>query len=387
MPHASSAAARPSRVHDGADRCPGVLRLHAAEDGALARVRLPGGRISSAQIGAIAEAARAGNGIVELTSRANLQIRGLPADAGERIAALLSGAGLLPSRGHELVRNVLASPLAGRHPGALAPTDAIVSALDDALCDEADLVALPGRFLFAVDDGSGLTLGARADVLLVARSGGAFALVLDGAATTLGVSPADAAALAVRAARAFLALAAESAARPWRIRDLGDGARAVVRALGGELLPAPSTGAGALRLDPGITGQNDGRMALTALPPLARLDPDALAALQVLAVRGDGELRLSPWRTLTLRDVAAADADALTRALTATGLVVSAGSGWTGLSACAGMGACTKALLDVRAIAATRAAVRDGSSPSEHWSACERRCGQPQGVEIGVAAA
>ncbi len=139
-------------------------------------------------------------------------------------------------------------------------------------------------------------------------------------------------------------------------------------------------------IEPGISDQNDGRVAVTALPPLARLDPDSLGSLRALAARAGGEVRLSPWRTLTLLDVERADAPALERALAAAGLVVSPDSGWTGLSACAGMGACSKALLDVRAIAATRAAVRDGSSPSEHWAGCERRCGQPQNVEIGVAA-
>jgi sulfite reductase beta subunit-like hemoprotein len=387
MPHPRSATARPTRAHGSADRCPGVLTLHSAEDGALARVRLPGGRITSDQLGSIADAARLGNGIVELTSRANLQVRGLPADAGEQIAAILTEAGLLPSRGQELVRNVLASPLAGRHLDALAPTDAIVAALDRALCDEDDLAALPGRFLFAVDDGSGLALASRADVALLARADGTFALVLDGSATDISAPPGGAAAVAVRAARAFLALAAESGARPWRIGDLDDGARAIAHLLGGGLLAASVPAAADVRLDPGIARQNDGRVAVTALPPLARLDPGSLVALRALAGRGDGELRLSPWRTLTLRDADGADGDALADALAAAGFVLSADSGWTGLSACAGLGACSQALLDVRAIAATRAAVRDGSSPTEHWAGCERRCGQPRGVEISVAGA
>ncbi len=189
MPDAGSAAARPIRVGGSADRCPGILTLHAAEDGRLARVRLPGGRIAAVQLEAVAVAARLGNGIVELTSRANLQIRGLTAESGERVAELLSDAGLLPSTRHELVRNVLASPLAGRHPRSLAPTDDIVAELDRTLCEDDELAALPGRFLFAVDDGSGVTRGSRADVALIAQASGEFALALDGAPTTITVSP------------------------------------------------------------------------------------------------------------------------------------------------------------------------------------------------------
>jgi precorrin-3B synthase len=365
-----------------------VIALHVAEDGGLARVRLPGGRISGHQLEAVAGAARLGNGIVELTSRANLQIRGLPPAAGERVAELLAASGLLPSAEHELVRNVLASPLAGRHQAALAATDEIVAELDRGLCDDAGLAGLSGRFLFAIDDGSGLTRGARADVALNAEAGGGgavFTLALAGIPTSIRVSPGNAASTALAAARAFRDLAPGSGADVWRIADLRDGPSAVAALLGGRT--AEDTGhAGARALEPGMAEQNDGRIAITALPPLARLDPGSIGSLRSLARRADGDVRLSPWRTLTLRDVPRTDADALARAVADAGFVVSADSGWTGLSACSGIGACSKALLDVRASATRRAAARDGSSPSEHWSACERRCGQPPRVALSIAA-
>jgi sulfite reductase beta subunit-like hemoprotein len=361
-----------------------VLKLHAAEDGGLARVRLPGGRVSANQLAAIAVAARLGSGIVELTSRANVQIRGLPEGAAEPVAGLLADAGLLPSSEHELVRNVLASPLGGRHPAARAATDAIVSELDRELCSDTVFADLPGRFLFAVDDGSGLALGAQADVELVAEDAQAFRLSLAGAGTSILVPPEHAAAAALKAARAFVELAARSGERPWRIAEVAGGPPAIAELLGGRIIAAEPHAS--VTLSPGLIVQNDGRVAVTALPPLARLDPESLESLRTLATRSGDELRLSPWRTLTLCDIDAVDGEPLARALEGAGLIVSPDSGWTGLSACAGMGACSKALLDVRAAASRRAAVRDGSSPREHWSACQRRCGQPRDAGLSIAA-
>src|SRR3954453_4608101 len=101
-------AAAPLRT--GADACPGALQTHAAADGGLARVRVPGGVLTAAQVRVLADAARElGDGHLEMTSRGNLQLRGLPdgaeADLGDRLAV----AGLLPSATHERVRNVLSS--------------------------------------------------------------------------------------------------------------------------------------------------------------------------------------------------------------------------------------------------------------------------------------
>jgi sulfite reductase beta subunit-like hemoprotein len=353
------------RARSEPDRCPGALSLHEAQDGRLARVRVPGGRLSAAQLAALGRAAQLGNGLVELTSRANVQIRGLPADADP--APLLRECGLLRSDAHDRVRNVIASPLAGRHPASLAPTDAVVEELDARLCADAELAALPGRFLFAVDDGSGLALGHTADVALVARDPETFVLALAGFATA--VETTSAAAVAVAAARAFLAARGEE----WRVTDLPDGPAALARRLGTcRAGPLARTRAA---LAPGWLEQRDGRHALTALAPLGRLDAGALAAF--------GEIRLSTERTITLVDQ---ETRAAERSLRALGLVTEDGSGWAGLSACAGLGRCAKARADVRAAAAARATARRPGAPREHWTACERRCGEPAGQPVTVSA-
>jgi sulfite reductase beta subunit-like hemoprotein len=377
MPRARCAA----EPRTAGDRCPGSLALHEAQDGRLARVRVPGGRLSAAQLAALARAATLGNGLVDLTSRANLQIRGLPGDAGERLAALLREAGLLPSEAHDRARNVIASPLAGRHPRALAATDGVVAELDRLVCADRSLAELPGRFLFAVDDGSGLPLGHTADVALVARDAETYVLALAGRATAATArTAASAAALAVDAAAAFLAARAAVGDPAWRIAELAVGPSGVARRLGTTLtgpLARPRTAA-----RPGWLDQRDGGRALTALVPLGRLERDALAALAALG----GEVRLSTERTITLVDLDPTPAARAERAVAVLGLVVEERSGWVGLTACAGLGRCGKARADVRAAAAARAAVRRPGAPREHWAACERRCGERAGQPVAVVA-
>jgi precorrin-3B synthase len=397
------APCRPER--DAArDRCPGAVVLHAAQDGLVARVRVPGGRLRPAQLAALAGAAARGNGLVELTSRANVQLRGLPEGAGADLAAVLRAAGLLPSLAHDRVRNLLASPLAGRHPDALADTDPVVAALDRAICADPALAALPGRFLFAVDDGSGLAAGHGADVTLVARDARSYALALGGRGTALAhaaglrdvhpgardaaaaglravpVGVPEAVATVVAAAAAFLAERSATGDRAWRIAELAGGASAVARRLRLTLTGAAPRVAPPLL--PGRLTQRDGRVAVTALVPLGRLDGDVLAALAGL---GDG-VRLGPGRTITLVDVEPAGASAAERALAGLGLVLERASGWVGLTACAGLGRCPRARLDVRAAAEARAAVRDPGAGAEHWAACERRCGERAGQPVAVAA-
>jgi sulfite reductase beta subunit-like hemoprotein len=415
-------------TRDRADRCPGALRLHEAADGWMARVRLPGGRVDAAGLESVADVARLGNGLVELTSRASLQIRGLPPGAAERAADRLRAGGLLPSIAHDRVRNVLASPVAGRHPRSLAATDGVVAALDCGLCADPALAGLPGRFLFAVQDGSATAGAQRADVTLVAERGAGFRLWLAGARTSLATTAHDAPRLALDAARAFLELRRRVGEGAWRVADVPGGAARLARLLGGVLEPGAEdeprplgiggvlepSGADAPRpshggvlevgaeaeprpshgvlgpggtdaprpLGIGVLAQLDGGCAITVLAPLGRVDRDVVRRLADLT----GEVRLSVARTLTIVDVPAGDVAAMTAQLAALGLVTAAGSGWHGLSACAGLGACSRARVDVRAAAAARARVRPVDAPAEHWSACERGCGRPVDVPVAVVA-
>lgn len=360
-----------------------MLRLHAAADGSLARVRLPGGRVSARGLRAIGRLAVRGNGLVELTSRASVQVRGLDAGDAAWAADVLFAAGLLPAPEHDRVRNVLAAPLDARRvlgaDAAVVDADAVLRGLDVALCADAELAALPGRFLFAVDD-AGAGLATTADVTL----GPDRTLWLAGVPTTLHADGAEPWSLMLDAARAFLSVAGEA----WRIADLDDGAVRIAEALGGALRdgapssavpPVPGAAVGA-------TDQADGRVALTVLAPLGRVPAEALEPLALLAERTGADARVGTGRTITLVDVRAADAGEVVAGLHALGFVTEAGSGWAGLTACAGLGACASAHVDVRAAAAERAVVRGDGAPREHWAACPRGCGAPSSAAIDVRA-
>src|SRR5215472_8465718 len=136
------------------DSCSIIPTVNAVRDGHVARIRLPGGYVSRAQWTALAAlAGELGDGGLDLTARGNVQLRGLPAAAGAALARRASSADLLPSGPHDRSRNITGSPLAGL--GGRPPLRRLVRALDAAIVADAVLAALPGRFLFAVDDGSG----------------------------------------------------------------------------------------------------------------------------------------------------------------------------------------------------------------------------------------
>ncbi|MGX2995792.1 cobalamin biosynthesis protein CobG [Streptomyces sp. JNUCC 64] len=378
---------------DGGDACPGALRLHSADDGALARVRLPGGVLTTAQADRLGAAAvRLGDGDLHLTSRGNVQLRGLAEGCGTELAAVLDAAGLLPSPAHERVRNVVASPLSGLDGRGHRPVGPWLRELDALLCADADTPALSGRFLFAVDDGRGDTAALEPDVTLLAGPGDtATVLIGTGAGrAALTVPAADGPRTAVLAARAFLAAArtarASGADRVWRITDLPGGPDAVRRALtavagqapatvtdhdltavagrapAASVHHAPTTAAGpAVTPVPGPPAPGALPGGVSVLVPLGRLTPSQWAALLRAAERSGGELRLTPWRGVVLPGAAPAEL----AELAAVGLVTGPGSAWDGVTACVGRPGCAKSLSDVRADATTVHTAPHGSTSAQ----------------------
>lgn len=392
---AAMSASAPSPRSQGAacarssgDACPGTLRLHRADDGALARVRIPGGVLTTAQAEALHEAAqRLGDGDVHLTSRGNAQLRGLSPDCGPELAGLLGAAALLPSERHERVRNIVASPLSGLDDRELPDVRPWLTELDRLVCRSESATALSGRFLFALDDGRGDVDALGADVTLVADGADAL-LRIGGTDTVLHVAGADAPRAALLAADTFL-----DAARPtgsWRVKDLPDDIRAALPARVARQLTGATTARSprprrAAPPPPGpVPAGRRNTVALAADVPLGRLAPAQWQVLTETARRCGGELRLTPWRGVVVPGAPAGLADELLAALDAAGLVTGPASPWTGVGACIGRPGCAKSLADVRADAA--AAVGPPGQLPVHWSGCERRCGHPHGTWVDVVA-
>ncbi|MER5893684.1 cobalamin biosynthesis protein CobG [Streptomyces sp. NPDC001876] len=370
----------------GGDACPGTLRLHRADDGALARVRLPGGVLTVARANALGEAAvRLGDGELHLTSRGNVQLRGLDPDCGAELAGLLGRAGLLPSERHERIRNIVASPLAGLDGLGAAEVEVWLAGLDRLLCGSDRATALSGRFLFALDDGRGDVDALGADLTLLARDDGDAMLRVGDTDTVLRIPASQGPRAALLAAEAFLDAAPDTGA--WRVKDLPCGAAALVddvvrrlrrtgTAVSEDRHPRPHAS-----LPPALGAVRGGRrdVALSVGVPLGRLDPDQWRLLS-----SAGELRLTPWRGVVVTGVAPDHADELLAALAEAGLITGPGSPWAGVGACIGRPGCAKSLADVRAEAG--AAVGPAGRLPVYWSGCERRCGHPHGEWIDVVA-
>ena len=353
------------------DACPGALQTHQAADGALARIRLPGGMVSAGQLGALAAAAGTfGAATLELTGRGNVQIRGIADTAA--VAQAVAAAGLLPSASHERVRNIVASPLSGRA-GGLADVRGWVRDLDDALCADPALAGLSGRFWLSLDDGRGdvSTLAADAGVQVLEDG---VALLLAGRDSGVRLEAADAVPALLALARRFVAIRGNA----WRVGELEE---PTLLLDGFEVDTGVRLTIGdAARPPVGWIVQDDGRVALGAAVPLGVLtarQAEFVAAIEAPVV-------ITPWRSLLICDLDEGVADTALRVLPPLGLVFDDTSDWLQVTACVGTPGCERSRADVRADAAR--AVRAGTPTGPvHFVGCERACGRPRSGEVLVA--
>jgi precorrin-3B synthase len=361
--------------------CPTLLDPMPSGDGWLVRIKPSAATLGAEAARLVARlAARHGNGHIDLTSRANLQVRGLTPDSAERFAETVIGQGLAevnPAR--EAIRNVMASPLGRDDPSAGFDSHEVARALESMLAREPELVVLPAKFGFLVDGGGTLPLqGVRAD-LMVRAFGKSIAIHLDGGEFAVSCTASTAAHMAKSLALAFLHLSRNRLQRSTRMRDLvrSVGEAAIFNAAGLETLASPQLDQPAPPPPVGFTpiaGQGEGLFGIGL--PFGRIEADQLARLAGFAeCYGDGTHRTTPWRILLLVGIDAASTDRLGEEIRDIGLIAEPSDARLYIYACVGAPACVSATVKARADAERLAAISGiGIGTTIHVSGCAKSC-------------
>jgi precorrin-3B synthase len=331
-------------------------------DGLLVRLKPPGARLTAASARLVADAAeRWGNGVLELTGRANLQVRGVRAP--DRFAASMVAAGLAhPDPAAERRRNVLRAPLAG------AVAERLATAIEARLTEDGELADLPAKFGFLVEEASGV-LGVGADVSVRVFADGC-ELALDGGRRSAWVPPRDAAATAVR-------LAATSISLSSGVR-VGGRMHGLVVAIGEEAVFAASglttrERRASTRPEEPLPGFRAGVFGVGL--PFGTMTAEELSLLARAAeLGGDGLLRLTPWRMVVVAGVG----DPATFA--GLPFVTDPADPLLRISACPGRPACASATVATRAVAQAIAA--RNPKRNVHVSGCEKGCAHPRAAAL-----
>ena len=363
--------------------CPGALMPMETGDGWLVRIHPPGGRLSAEALDRLAAlAAEHGNGLVDITARANLQMRGVRPETHPPLVAELLAAGLVdPREGDGPYRPVLTGPLAGRDAGDLRDVAALSEAVEARL---KSVAGLPAKVLVRVH-GGGLSPGrGDADIRLVA---GGDHLVLVTADRAYRVAPDDVPeAVAVLLGR----LAIHHRARPQAVRRLRDVDAGEVAALAASLgLPAvPMPPAPPVSRGVGIVAERGGSRAALAAAPFGRTTSAGLAALAALVRRhGAFDLRLTPWRGVALTGLS--DAGAALAGLAGLGFIVDAADPRLAVDACPGAPACARgeapAQVDAALMAAALPADLDAGF-TLHVSGCAKGCARSSPATLTLVA-
>ncbi len=376
--------------------CPGAFAPMASNDGYLIRAKIVGSRASAAQLAAVAGVSRlCGNGLVDLSQRAQLQLRGMSEATLPEALERLDACGLLPRDAQaERVTNIIVSPLSGLDAGAQFDANVFAAELAAALQADAALAALPAKFLFAIDDGGGLPLfDMGADIRAEPAGEDRIAIRVAGAGDrAVLVERRVAVESLLRIARAFLAL---RAAHPFELRRM----RRLVAAIGADALfreagfEAKALGGPTSDARPAFLGARLlGRCAFAGVAaPFGRWRAADLAALATLAEeQGLGEIRVTPWRALLIPTRTLEAAERVSLAARELGLIVSHADSLLAVVACPGAPECPQARGETRAHLARLAplaqklAGRDGVGL--HVSGCAKGCARPAAAPVTLVA-
>jgi ferredoxin-nitrite reductase len=395
--------------------CPGLFYDTPAQDGILSRMRIPGGIIDSKQCQAIADIAdQYGGGYIDVTNRANIQIReirtGINAVVLQRLQAMGIG-----SRNWAVdhIRNIMTSPTAGIDSQEIIDTRPLVQAWNNYIQEHAELSELSAKFSVCFDGGGLVSVCDRLnDIMLAAvllEDKVYFRLYLSVGAKgkppidmEILLSPEKCIPVLAALAAVYLTHSDTSSKRKPRLREVVNNVgcenylQQVAQRLSFPLCHSHVTP---------VLKENNYRhigihpqrqtdfFYMGVVLPLGRLETQQLRGLADLAEKyGSGILRLTPWQNILLTDIPQQWVMDIKREIVNLGLDFSATNLKSALVACSGKKGCAAAATDTKGDALALAkyletAIKLNRPVNIHFSGCEKSCAQHKNSDITLVGA
>jgi precorrin-3B synthase len=357
-------------------------------DGLLARLPPAWRALPIDTFTALCAAARAfGNGIVEVTARGSIQVRGLRAETLARFGDAVTACGIEDRKGPALIGNALA----GRDRAEVVDVTPLLDRLQTVLDQIASVTPLAPKVSVVVDGGGVLHLDAiGADLRLCAErtpGGIVYRVAIDGDAATarlIGSIPPEA---AIEAAAALTGLIASRGTNA-RARTIvaAEGIEVFTAAISGKLQPAPPSHPRRAATPIGVHTLKDGRAAVGIALPFGHAQAEALEQLAEVAARcGATDIVPVQDRALLAIGLDAAAAPAFAAAAEALEFVTRADDPRRFVIACAGAPACASGEMPARAsalaISRASATLLDGSIRI-HVSGCAKGCAHSKAAAL-----
>jgi precorrin-3B synthase len=375
----------------------GIVGAMESADGWLVRLRLPGGAVTAGQLGVVAEvAARFGSRVVEITSRANVQIRGIAAESLNSAADLLVDARLAEVDGAlDARRGIVCSPLAGHDPTEAVDPQPYARAIANALRGAVFVDELPPKFCVVIDGGGEIGVRAvTADIAIGAtrtrtslRSwtiavGGSVRKGVRWAAPSV-MDPAIAANAVLAVAQACTVFGCRAQELPAHLLD------GMLPRLGGQPSgPRLDVHRSNNRVAVGVFDDVDSRRCnVIAGARLGRLDAAVLPAIAGFAATAIA-IRFTPSGGIALLGVPRAHAGEIARRLGSLGLSLDATDAMHTVAACVGAPGCASSRADTLAAADAIIGARQRSGRDlrrVHLSGCDRACGAAPDASLIIA--
>ncbi len=405
----------------------GLFYVAPAQDAFMCRLRIPGGELHSYQLEGLANLAdESAGGYVDVTTRANLQLREIPADQASNILYGIREFGLMSlGSGGDNIRNVTASPLSGLDPDEIIETLPIAKRMHHYICQHREMYGLPRKFNIAFDGGGRISalddtndIGFHAVELPAAKATDAnpagvyYQLTLGGITghrdfardTGVCLLPSEVLEVAGAIVRVFVKNADRTNRNKARLKYVLDDwgfdkfISTVETELGRPLRRIESSQWERAEIEDrmahvGFHPQKQaGKNYVGVVLPVGRMTSEQVRGVAKLARQfGSGRVRLTVWQNLLIPDVDDANCEAVGKALLDLGLDYRATAFRAGLVACTGNAGCKFAASNTKRHAMAIAEYLESRFELDqpiniHLTGCHHSCAQHYIGDVGLIA-